>query len=240
MKLFLDTANLDEIREAHRWGILRGITTNPTLVTKEQRDFLPLVKEICSIVEGEVSVETASDDTEVLMRQAHDIRQIADNTIVKIACTPNGLAATRRLADEQIKVNMTLVFSSAQALVAAEAGAYIVSPFIGRLDDISVRGLETLSEISAIYDVQGYATQILAASLRHPLHVVEAARLGADIATMPFSLFEKLVHHPLTDTGFRKFLADWDKASPELGKLPPSYLRPSDPQDEAHNSVQGA
>jgi transaldolase len=226
MKLFLDTANLDEIREAHRWGVLRGITTNPTLVTKEHRDFLPLVKEICSLVEGEVSVETASDDTEVLIRQAHDIRQIADNTIVKIVCTPNGLAATRKLADEEIRVNMTLVFSPAQALLAAEAGAYIVSPFIGRLDDISVRGLEALAEISATYDVQGYATQILAASLRHPLHVVEAARVGADIATMPFSVFEKLVHHPLTDLGFEKFLADWNQARPDIGELPASYDPP--------------
>jgi transaldolase len=226
MKLFLDTANLDEIREAHRWGVLRGITTNPTLVTKEHRDFLPLVKEICSIVDGEVSVETASDDTEVLLRQAHDIRQIADNTIIKIVCTPNGLAATRRLADEQIKVNMTLVFSPAQALLAAEAGAYIVSPFVGRLDDVSVRGLETLAEITATYDVQGYETQVLAASLRHPLHVIEAARVGADIATMPFSVFEKLVHHPLTDLGFEKFLADWNQARPDIGELPASYDPP--------------
>jgi transaldolase len=226
MKLFLDTANLDEIREAHRWGVLRGITTNPTLVTKEHRDFLPLVKEICSIVDGEVSVETASDDTEVLLRQAHDIRQIADNTIIKIVCTPNGLAATRKLADEQIKVNMTLVFSPAQALLAAEAGAYIVSPFVGRLDDVSVRGLETLAEITATYDVQGYETQVLAASLRHPLHVIEAARVGADIATMPFSVFEKLVHHPLTDLGFEKFLADWNQARPDIGELPASYDPP--------------
>ncbi|MGH2776738.1 MAG: fructose-6-phosphate aldolase [Actinomycetota bacterium] len=232
MKLFLDTANLDEIREANRWGVLRGITTNPTLVTKENRDFLPLVKEICSLVEGEVSVETASDDTEVLIRQAHDIRRIAENTIVKIVCTPNGLAATRRLADEEIRVNMTLVFTSAQALLAAEAGAYIVSPFIGRLDDISVRGLETLAEISATYDVQGYATQILAASLRNPVHVVEAARLGADIATMPFSVFEKLVHHALTDLGFKKFLADWNQARPDIGDLPASYDQPFDVQHE--------
>lgn len=226
MKLFLDTANLDEIREAHRWGVLRGITTNPTLVTKEHRDFLPLVKEICSIVDGEVSVETASDDTEVLIRQAHDIRQIADNTIVKIVCTPNGLAATRKLADEKIKVNMTLVFSPAQALLAAEAGAYIVSPFVGRLDDVSVRGLEPLAEITATYDVQGYETQVLAASLRHPLHVIEAARVGADIATMPFAVFEKLVHHPLTDLGFEKFLADWNQARPDIGELPASYDPP--------------
>ncbi|MFN2555543.1 MAG: fructose-6-phosphate aldolase [Nitriliruptorales bacterium] len=224
MRLFLDTANLDEMREAARWGVLRGVTTNPSLVVKEQRDFLPLVKQICSIVDGEVSVETASDDPDTLLRQAHDIVQIAGNTIVKIACTPNGLAATRRLAGEGIKVNMTLVFSSAQAILSAEAGAYIVSPFLGRLDDIATPGLEVLEEICEIYEVQRYDTQVLAASLRHPIHVVAAARLGAHIATMPFKVLEQLVKHPLTDAGFQKFLADWDNAKPHLGELPASYL----------------
>ncbi len=223
MRLFLDTANLDEIQEAARWGVLRGVTTNPSLVAREKQDFLPLVKQICSIVDGEVSVETASDDTDTLLRQAADIVEIAGNTIVKIACTPNGLAATRRLADEGVKVNMTLVFSPAQAILTAEAGAYIVSPFLGRLDDIAIPGLEVLEEICDIYDVQGYDTQVLAASLRHPIHVVEAARLGAHIATMPFKVLEQLVKHPLTDAGFQKFLADWDNAKPHLGELPASY-----------------
>ena len=223
MKLFLDTASLDEIHEIIRWGVLRGITTNPTLITKEGRDFLPLVKEICSIVDGDVSIETASDDTEVLIKQAHDIVQIADNAIVKIAMTPNGLAAIRTLADEGVKVNVTLVFSPAQAILAAEAGAYIVSPFLGRLDDIAVNGLGVLEQISEIYAVQGYETEILAASLRHPGHVVEAARLGADIATMPFKVFSQLIRHPLTDSGFDKFLSDWDLAMPYLGELPRSY-----------------
>ena len=224
MKLFLDTANLDEIREGARWGVLRGVTTNPTLVAKEGKDFLPLVKEICSIVDGEVSVETDSDDTEQLIRQGHDIVQIADNAIVKIALTPNGLAATQKLAEEGIRVNMTLCFTPSQAILAAEAGAYIVSPFLGRLDDVSTDGLRLLSDICEIYAVQGYDTQVLAASLRHPVHVVDAARMGADIATMPFKVFEALVKHPLTDAGFKRFLDDWESAKPHLGELPPSYL----------------
>jgi transaldolase len=222
MKLFLDTASLDEIREAHRWGVLRGITTNPTLISKESQDFLPLVKEICSIVEGEVSVETASDDTDTLVRQGHEIVQIADNAIVKIALTSNGLAAVRALSDEGIRVNVTLVFSPAQAILAAEAGAYIVSPFLGRLDDIATDSLRVLSDICEIYAIQGYDTQVLAASLRHPMHVVEAARMGADIATMPFKVFEALVKHPLTDAGFKRFLDDWEDAKPRLGELLPS------------------
>jgi transaldolase len=223
MELFLDTASLDEINEINRWGVLRGITTNPTLVTKEERDFLPLVKEICAIVNGDVSIETASDDTELLVKQGHDIAQIADNAIVKIAMTPNGLAAIRRLSDEGIKVNVTLVFSAAQAILAAEAGAYIVSPFLGRLDDIATNGLEVLADICEINAVQGYETKVLAASLRHPIHVVQAARIGAHIATMPFKVFEQLVKHPLTDSGFEKFLADWERAKPHLGELPGSY-----------------
>ena len=222
MKLFLDTGNLDEIREAARWGVLRGVTSNPTLIAKEQKDFLPLVKEICSIVDGDVSVETTVDDTDVIVRQGHEIVQIADNAIVKVLTSPNGLAATRKLADEGIKVNMTLCFTPAQAILAAEAGAYIVSPFLGRLDDISTDSMKTLSDICEIYAVQGYETQVLAASLRHPMHVVEAARLGADIATMPFKVFEALVKHPLTDAGFKRFTDDWEKARPQLGELLPS------------------
>ncbi|MGH2756597.1 MAG: fructose-6-phosphate aldolase [Actinomycetota bacterium] len=222
MKLFLDTANLDEIREGHRWGVLRGVTMNPTLVAKEESDFLPLVKEVCSIVEGDVSVETTSDDTEVIVRQGREIVQIADNAIVKVSLSPNGLAAVRRLSDEGIKVNVTLCFSPTQAILAAEAGAYIISPFLGRLDDVATDGLRLLSDICEIYAVQGYTTQVLAASLRHPVHVIEAARIGADIATMPFKVFEQLVRHPLTDAGFKRFLDDWEKAKPQLGELLPS------------------
>lgn len=222
MKLFLDTANLDEIREGHRWGVLRGVTTNPTLIAKEESGFLPLVKEICSIVEGDVSIETASNDTDILVRQGREIAQIADNAVVKVALTANGLAAVRQLSDDGIKVNVTLCFSPAQAILAAEAGAYIVSPFLGRLDDVATDGLRLLSEICEIYAVQGYTTQVLAASLRHPVHVVEAAKMGADIATMPFKVFEQLVKHPLTDAGFDRFISDWEEAKPHLGELLPS------------------
>ncbi|MGI8774455.1 MAG: fructose-6-phosphate aldolase [Actinomycetota bacterium] len=222
MKLFLDTASMDEIREGVRWGVLRGVTTNPTLIGKEDASFLTLVKEICSTVDGDVSIETVGDDTDNLVAQGREIAQIADNAVVKIATTANGLGATRRLADEGIKVNMTLCFSATQAILAAEAGAYIISPFLGRLDDIATDGLVLLSDICEIYAVQGYETQVLAASLRHPIHVVEAAKMGADIATMPFKVFQMLVKHPLTDAGFRTFTDDWEKAKPNLGELFPS------------------
>lgn len=222
MKLFLDTANLEEINQGVRWGVLRGVTTNPTLIGKEDQDFLPLVKEICAIVEGEVSIETVGDDTDRLVAQGKEIAQIADNAVVKIAMTFNGLAATRQLSDSGIKVNMTLCFTAAQAILAAEAGAHIISPFLGRLDDVATDGLHALSEICEIYAVQGYGTQVLAASLRHPIHVVEAAKMGADIATMPFKVFEQLVKHPLTDSGFKRFTDDWEEAKPRLGELLPS------------------
>jgi transaldolase len=222
MKLFLDSANLDEIREGDRWGVLRGVTTNPTLISKEKSDFLPLVKEICSVVDGDVSIETASDDTDVLVKQGHEIAQIADNAVVKIALTPNGLAAVRKLTDEGIRVNVTLCFTATQAILAAEAGASMISPFLGRLDDVATDGLRLLSDICEIYAIQGYPTQVLAASLRHPVHVVEAAKMGADIATMPFKVFEMLVKHPLTDSGFDRFIDDWEKAKPHLGELLPS------------------
>ena len=222
MKLFLDTANLEEIREGDRWGVLGGVTTNPSLVAKEATDFLPLEKEICSIVQGPVSIETVGDDTEMLIKQGHEIADFAENAVVKVACTPNGLAATKHLAGEDIKVNMTLVFSPTQAILAAEAGAYIVSPFLGRLDDIATDSLKVLSEICEIYEAQGYETEVLAASIRHQIHVAEAARVGADIATMPFKVFESLVKHPLTDRGLEKFSNDWEEAKANLGELLPS------------------
>ncbi|MDQ4094889.1 MAG: fructose-6-phosphate aldolase [Actinomycetota bacterium] len=222
MKLSLDTAKLEEIREAQRWGVLRGVTTNPSHVAKANTDFLPLVKEICSIVDGDVSIETTSDKAEVLVRQGREIAQIADNAVVKIPMMPDGLAATRELSDEGIKVNVTLVFSASQAILAAEAGAYIVSPFLGRLDDIATDSMRLLADVCEIYAVQGYETQVLAASLRHPLHVVEAARLGSDIATMPFKVFQSLVKHPLSDAGYKRFTDDWEAAKPNLGELLPS------------------
>lgn len=222
MKLSLDTAKLDEIREAQRWGVLRGVTTNPSHVASANTDFLPLVKEICSIVDGDVSIETTSDKAEILVRQGREIAQIADNAVVKIPMMPDGLAATRQLADEGIKVNVTLVFSATQAILAAEAGAYIVSPFLGRLDDIATDSMRLLADVCEIYAVQGYETNVLAASLRHPLHVVEAARLGSDIATMPFKVFQSLVKHPLSDAGYKRFTDDWEAAKPNLGELLPS------------------
>jgi transaldolase len=222
MKLSLDTANLEEVREGVRWGVLRGVTTNPSLIGKEDQDFLPLVKEICSLVDGDVSIETTTDDTDLLVRQGHEIAAVADNAVVKIAMTPNGLSAVRKLSDEGIKINVTLCFTAAQAILAAEAGAYIVSPFLGRLDDIATDSMRVLADVCEIYSVQGYETHVLAASLRHPMHVVESARLGADIATMPFKVFRALVEHPLTDAGFKRFSDDWEKAKPQLGELFPS------------------
>jgi transaldolase len=222
MRLFLDTANLDEIREAARWGVLSGVTTNPSLVGKEEGGFLTGIKEILSMVDGDVSVETVGTETDSLIRQGREIVQLGDNAIVKVEMSPDGLAATRALADEGIKVNMTLCFSATQAILAAAAGAYIISPFLGRLDDVATDGLRLLSDICEIYAVQGYETQVLAASLRHPLHVLEAARMGADIATMPFSVFEALVKHPLTEAGSKRFKDDWEKAKPHLGELLPS------------------
>ena len=222
MKLSLDTAKLEEIREAQRWGVLRGVTTNPSHVAAANTDFLPLVKEICSIVDGDVSIETTSDKAEILVRQGREIAQIADNAVVKIPMMPDGLAATRQLSDEGIKVNVTLVFTGTQAILAAEAGAYIVSPFLGRLDDIATDSMRLLADVCEIYAVQGYETNVLAASLRHPLHVVEAARLGSDIATMPFKVFQSLVKHPLSDAGYKRFTDDWEAAKPNLGELLPS------------------
>jgi transaldolase len=222
VKLSIDSANLEEIREAARRGVLRGVTTNPTLIGREEQGFLPLVKEICSIVEGDVSIETTSDDTDQLIRQGREIAQVADNAVVKIAMTPNGLAAVRKLSDEDIRVNVTLCFTAGHAILAAEAGAYIVSPFLGRLDDIATDSLRVLSDVCEIYSVQGYDTQVLAASLRHPMHVVEAGRLGADIASMPFKVFDALFKHPLTDAGLKRFTDDWEVAKPHLGELLPS------------------
>jgi len=216
VKLFLDTANLDEIREGVRWGVLRGVTSNPSLVAKEERDFLPLMKEICSIVDGDVSIETTAEDADAIVRQGHEIAQVADNAVVKVLTSPEGLAATKRLSDEGIKVNMTLCFTPSQAILVAEAGAYIVSPFLGRLDDISTDSLRALSDICEIYAIQGYDTNVLAASLRHPMHIVEAALAGADIATMPYEVFTKLVKHPLTDIGLERFHADWTTLQDEL------------------------
>lgn len=221
MKLFLDTANLDEIRTIAQWGVLGGITTNPSLIFKEKpSDWIAHAKEICAIVEGPVSLETTSTTTEELIEEGLELASVAPNAVVKIAMVPEGLGAVKALADDGVKVNVTLIFSPSQAILAAEAGAYIASPFVGRLDDISSDGLNLLKDICEIYSVQGYETQVLAASLRHPMHVVEAARMGSDIASMPFKVFEQLVHHPLTDTGLKAFMDDWATLSKQMKTKP--------------------
>jgi transaldolase len=218
MKLFLDTASIDEIREINRWGVLGGVTTNPSLVAKEADDPARVWKEILSEVEGPISLETTELEIEPMYEQGVDLAQMAPNAVVKVPMTPNGLTVGKRLTDEGIKVNVTLVFSPAQAILAAEIGAYIVSPFLGRLDDVAADGMVALRKICEIYEVQGYETNVLAASLRHPMHVVDAALAGADIATMPYSVFTQLVKHPLTDVGLEKFLQDWKSLQKELQK----------------------
>ena len=211
MKFFLDTANVKQIKEAASWGILDGVTTNPSLVAKENAKFEDLIKEICDIVLGPVSVESVSTKAEDIIEESRGLASLADNVVVKIPICLEGLRATKVLSQEGIHINTTLIFSSMQALLAAKAGTRYVSPFVGRLDDISHDGMNLVDEIVTIYDNYGMDTEIIVASIRHPLHVVEAAMMGADIATIPFGVIEKLVKHPLTDIGMEKFLRDWKK-----------------------------
>jgi transaldolase len=212
MKIFLDTANVDEIRAAASMGVLDGVTTNPSLVAKEGQDFKELLKEICSVVKGDVSAEVVATDTEGMMREGRELAKVAGNIVVKVPLIGEGLKAVQCLKAEGIRTNVTLCFSPNQALLAAKAGAYIVSPFVGRLDDISASGMDLIKQILTIYRNYGFQTQVLVASIRHPIHVVEAAMMGADIGTMPYKVFEQLVKHPLTDIGLERFLADWKKA----------------------------
>ena len=217
MKLFLDTANLEEIREIRRWGVLGGLTSNPTLIAKEgPSDIETYMKELCAEVDGPVSLETTAEQEDEIYQQGLKLAQIAPNAVVKVAMTPDGIAAGKRLAGQGIPINVTLAFSPAQAILAAEIGATYVSPFLGRLDDVGADGMHVLREICDVYDAQGYETLVLAASLRHPMHVIEAAKYGADVATMPFSVFSQLVKHPLTDAGLTKFLADWKKLEQQV------------------------
>lgn len=211
MKIFLDTANLEQIKEAASWGIVDGITTNPTLVSKENLKFEELIKEICRIVPGPVSVESVSIKSDDIIEEARGLAKLADNAVVKIAISVEGLKATKVLSQEGIQVNTTLIFSPNQALLAAKAGTRFVSPFIGRLDDISHEGMDLVDQIAVIFDNYGFETEIIVASIRHPLHVVQAALTGADIATVPFAVLEKMVKHPLTDIGLERFLKDWEK-----------------------------
>jgi len=210
MKFFLDTANVKEIQEAASLGLLDGVTTNPSLVAKEGRSFKEVLIEICNIVDGPISAEVVSLEADAMVKEGKELAKIHKNIVVKVPLIAEGLKATKRMTAEGIKVNVTLCFSPTQALLAAKAGAWCVSPFIGRLDDISSNGMELIRQILTIYRNYDFKTQVLVASVRHPQHVVEAALAGGHICTMPFSIFQQMVKHPLTDSGLKKFLADWE------------------------------
>ncbi|MHA1740977.1 MAG: fructose-6-phosphate aldolase [Candidatus Thorarchaeota archaeon] len=211
MKFFIDTANVEAIRRAHERGMVDGVTTNPTLVAKEGRDFRQIVEEIASFVKGPISLEVVSEDAEGMMKEARELNGWIDNAAIKIPMTWEGLKAVKMCAEEGIKTNVTLVFSPNQALLAAKAGATFVSPFIGRLDDVGHYGMQLVSDIVEIYNNYDFETEVIVASVRHPVHVYEAALIGADIVTMPPAVLDKMVNHPLTDVGIKRFLADWEK-----------------------------
>jgi len=213
MKIFIDTANIDEIREANDWGIVDGVTTNPSLVAKEGGDFISLIKEIANIVDGPISAEVVSLEADAMVDEARKLSQVHKNVVIKIPLTKDGLKAVKVLAKEKIKTNVTLCFSATQALLAAKAGAAYISPFIGRLDDISQTGMELIRDIKQIYSNYDIRTEIIVASVRHPVHALEAAKIGADIATVPFAVINKLFSHPLTDIGITRFLKDWEGLS---------------------------
>ena len=219
MEIFIDTANIDEIRQANDWGILDGVTTNPSLVAKEKdkgKDFKAIVKEICEIVDGDISAEVVATKYDDILHEARALAKIHKNVVVKVPLIPDGLKAVKTLKAEGIRTNVTLCFSANQALLAAKAGAYIISPFVGRLDDIGQDGVELVEEIRQIYDNYDFKTKILFASVRHPDHVKQAALLGADIATCPFKIIEQLYKHPLTDVGLKQFLDDWAKLGQQI------------------------
>ncbi len=216
MKIFLDTANVNELKEGVAMGILDGCTTNPSLIAKEKRPFRPLVEEICAIVPGPVSLEVVATDFEGMIKEGKELAQIAANVVVKCPLTKDGLKAVKTLTGEGVKVNQTLCFSASQALLSAKAGATYISPFLGRLDDISHVGMDLIRQIVSIYANYGFKTQVLAASIRNPLHVVDAALARAHVATIPFAVLEQLTKHPLTDIGLKKFLDDWNKAGVKL------------------------
>jgi transaldolase len=214
MKIYLDTANVKEIKEAVSQGSVDGITTNPSLAAKEGRDFKELVLEICNLVDGPISAEVISVEADAIVKEGRELAKLHKNIVVKCPLIPEGLKATKRLAAEGIRVNVTLCFSPTQALLAAKAGAWCVSPFIGRLDDVGADGMELIRQILAIYQNYDFKTQVLVASVRHTMHVVEAALAGGDICTMPYSVYQQLIKHPLTDIGLKKFLADWNAQRP--------------------------
>lgn len=211
MKFFIDTANIEEIKKAWEVGVIDGVTTNPSLLAKEGKEPMGLLKEICQIVSGPVSAEAVSLKHEEMFREAIELSKIADNIVIKIPMTEDGLRTVKKLSQEGIKTNVTLVFSPTQALLAAKAGATYVSPFVGRLDDISHFGMDLIRDIQIIFENYAFETEVIVASIRNPLHVLEAARIGADIATIPYSVIKQLIKHPLTDIGIEKFLKDWEK-----------------------------
>ena len=217
MKIFLDTANVAEIREGMALGVVDGVTTNPSLIAKEKRPFRPLVEEICSVVApGDVSLEVVATDFEGMVKEGAELAQVASNVVVKCPLTKDGLKAVKYLSGKGIRVNQTLCFSATQALLSAKAGAFYISPFLGRLDDIAAVGMDLIRDICEIYRVQGFKTQVLAASIRNPLHVVDAAKAGAHVSTLPFAVLEQLMKHPLTDIGLKKFLDDWAKLGEKI------------------------
>lgn len=212
MRIFIDTANLKEIKEAADMGLLDGVTTNPSLVAKEgHKNFRDMLEKICAIVDGDISAEVVSVDCEGILKEGRELAKIHKNIVIKVPLIKEGLKAVKIFKEEGIKTNVTLCFSPSQALLAAKAGAYLVSPFVGRLDDISENGMDLIAKIRQIYDNYGYQTQILVASIRHPMHFVDSCMIGADVCTMPFKVIEALAKHPLTDIGLEKFLADWKK-----------------------------
>lgn len=210
MKLFIDTANLDEIKEVSSWGVLAGVTTNPSLIAKEGRDFKTVVKEITDIVDGPISAEVVSEDYEGMLVEARDLAKIHKNIIIKVPMTKEGLKAVSILNKEGIKTNVTLIFSANQALLAARSGASFVSPFVGRLDDIGNEGINIVADIADVFNIFGIETEIISASIRNPIHVLQSAKAGADIATIPYKVFNQMLNHPLTDSGIKQFLSDWE------------------------------
>lgn len=210
MKLFIDTANIEEIKKANDMGVICGVTTNPSLIAKEGRDFVQVVKEIAGIVDGPISAEVISLNSEEMLKEARELVKIHKNIVIKVPMTEEGLKAVKQLSSEGIKTNVTLIFSAAQALLAARAGATYVSPFVGRLDDIGNEGMPLVEEVAAIFDIHGINTEIICASVRTPIHVLQAAKVGSHIATVPYKVIEQMLKHPLTDAGIQKFLEDWN------------------------------
>lgn len=211
MRIFLDTANIEEIKKAVAWGVIDGVTTNPTLIAREKAPFTERIKEICETVKGPVSAEVVALDYDGMVKEARGLAMLDEHVVIKIPMTPEGIRAVKTLSSEGIKTNVTLVFSALQALLAAKAGATYVSPFIGRLDDISSDGLRLVEDIVTIFANYGFQTKVLAASIRHPMHVLNLATIGVDVVTMPFGVLKKLFHHPLTDRGIERFLSDWEE-----------------------------